>query len=280
MELNQELGSILEKNFESLGEAWISLLNNKMPVLQEFFLKEDLKKSTQNFQVLLLTGLKSNAKEPEDEAFLSMRNSLVELSHELSAKNFTSSEAVLFVLYFKEVLTPFLIEAYSKDLKKLTDSILFVNKLIDHFAMITMEAYLENKERVIREQASTILEMSTPVVKIWNRIILLPLVGVLDSTRAKQMMESLLGSIESHQAKVAIIDISGIPVIDTLVARHLFTTIAAVKLMGSECIITGISSRISQTIVHLGLDLSGILTRASLEDGLQLALAKIAQNVD
>jgi rsbT co-antagonist protein RsbR len=276
----KELGNLLEENFDSINGEWIEFLKKKIPVLSEFLTIEDLESTTTNLLKLFIKGLKTGANTVEDPNYQELHDSLVSLSLDLGGKNFTPSETAQFVLFLKDVTILLLIEKQKKNADTMTDSILLVNGLLDRFALITIDAYLSNKERIIKEQASVILEMSTPVVKIWNGIILLPLVGILDSSRAKQMMESLLGNIENYQAKVAIIDISGIPVIDTLVARHLFTTIAAVKLMGSECIVTGISAKISQTIVHLGLDLSNILTRASLEDGLQLALLKTAQKLD
>src|SRR3972149_1266054 len=133
-------------------------------------------------------------------------------------------------------------------------------------------AELTKAMELLKEQQKAFMEVSVPVVKVWNRILLVPLIGVFDSQRAELLMEMLLTELENTQAKVAILDVSGIPIVDSLVAKHLIRTVSAAKLMGVECIVTGIRSKISQTIVQLGVDLSGITTRATLEEGLKVAL--------
>jgi len=154
-----------------------------------------------------------------------------------------------------------------------------VNTLIDRLGVFTFSVYQESREELMREQQRAFMEVSVPVVRIWDRIIMIPLVGMLDSSRTQQMMETMLTALEDYQSKVAIMDISGIPVVDTLVARHLITAASAARLMGAECIITGIRARISQTLVQLGVDLSGFITRTTLADGLQLALKMTDQKI-
>ncbi|MCZ7362124.1 MAG: PAS domain S-box protein [Candidatus Methanoperedens sp.] len=140
-------------------------------------------------------------------------------------------------------------------------------------------AELTKAMELLKEQQKAFMEVSVPVVKVWNRILLVPLIGVFDSQRAELLMEMLLTELENTQAKVAILDVSGIPIVDSLVAKHLIRTVSAVKLMGAECIVTGIRSRISQTIVQLGIDLSGITTRTALAEGLKVALDLTDQKV-
>jgi len=278
MSLNVELSSIINKHSSLICDKWIELIEEQIPVLSDLFRKEDLEAKGKEIIYALSSAIKQNneGSESSNSALVSI---LQELSHELTLKNVTPTETALLIFNLKEAILPAIKMESLSNSDKLIDISLIANRFIDNLGLFTVETYIQNKENLIKEQTRAILEMATPVVKIWDKIILLPLVGVLDSTRAKQMMESLLGAIENNQAKVAILDISGIPVIDTLVARHLFTTIAAVKLMGSECIVTGISARISQTIVQLGLDLTGITTRSNLADGLQLALLNTSQSV-
>lgn len=278
MSLNVEISSLINKHSNSICDKWIELIEEQIPVIFDLFRKEDLNAKGKEILYSLSTAIKQNREgvESSDSTLLSI---LQELSRELTLKNVTPTETALLIFNLKEAILPAIKTELSNSPDKLIDISLIVNRFIDKLGLFTVETYIQNKENLIKEQTRAILEMATPVVKIWDKIILLPLVGVLDSTRARQMMESLLGAIEINQAKVAILDISGIPIIDTLVARHLFTTIAAVKLMGSECIVTGISARISQTIVQLGLDLTGITTRSNLADGLQLALINTSQSV-
>ncbi|AGW14941.1 STAS domain-containing protein [Megalodesulfovibrio gigas] len=157
--------------------------------------------------------------------------------------------------------------------EKIAGAMEVLNTFIDRLGLITLDAYQESRELLISDQQRVVDEFSVPVVKIWDKILLIPLVGMLDSRRTQQMMETLLTAIENTQSKVAILDISGIPIVDTLVARHLIMTASATKLMGSECIITGISARIAKTIIEVGVDLEGMLTRTSLADGLKLAFS-------
>src|SRR3990172_8215439 len=140
-------------------------------------------------------------------------------------------------------------------------------------------AELTKAMELLKEQQKAFMEVAVPVVKVWNRVLLVPLIGVFDSARAQLTMETLLTAIENTQPKVAILDVSGIPVVDSLVAKHLIRTVSAVKLMGAECIVTGIRSRISQTIVQLGVDLSGITTRTALAEGLKVALDMTEQKI-
>lgn len=140
-------------------------------------------------------------------------------------------------------------------------------------------AELTKAMELLKEQQKAFVEVSVPVVKVWNRILLVPLIGVFDSQRAELLMETLLTELENTQAKVAILDVSGIPIVDSLVAKHLIRTVSAVKLMGAECIVTGIRSRISQTIVQLGIDLSGIITRTALAEGIKVAFDLTDQKI-
>jgi len=151
--------------------------------------------------------------------------------------------------------------------------------LMDKLGLITVETYVKAREDVIREQQKSLLEISTPVIQVWEEILVLPLIGTIDSARAKQIMENLLESIVATKSSIVIMDITGVPAVDTEVANRLLRTMQAAKLMGAECVLTGISPQISQTLVHIGVDLSGVTTRASLRDGLALAFRKLKLKV-
>ncbi|MCI3934566.1 STAS domain-containing protein [Streptomyces sp. AN091965] len=149
---------------------------------------------------------------------------------------------------------------------------LLINQLLDSAGALSFEVYVEGREEIIRRQSRQLLEMSTPVVRLWRQVLAVPLIGTLDTARTQIVMENLLQAIQDDQALVAIIDITGVPTVDTAVAQHLMQTVKAVRLMGADCVISGIRPPIAQTIAQLGIDLSTILTRATLADALAAAI--------
>jgi rsbT co-antagonist protein RsbR len=146
--------------------------------------------------------------------------------------------------------------------------------MLDGLALATTESYQRAREDVIKRQQQELLELSTPVVKLWDGVLALPLIGTLDSARTQVVMESLLERIVATSSSIAIIDITGVPTVDTLVAQHLLKTVAAARLMGADCIISGIRPQIAQTIVHLGVDLGDVATKATMADAVALALER------
>jgi rsbT co-antagonist protein RsbR len=181
------------------------------------------------------------------------------------------------VFSFKQPVFDVLREVSSGD--ALTDRIWQLSTVIDRLGLLTVEAYQRTREEVIRRQQEELLELSTPVVKLWDGAVAVPLIGTLDSARTQVVMESLLERIVETDAQIAIVDITGVPTVDTLVAQHLLRTVAAARLMGAECIISGIRPQIAQTIVHLGLDLSDVITKATLADAFEVALEKMGHEV-
>jgi rsbT co-antagonist protein RsbR len=153
-------------------------------------------------------------------------------------------------------------------------------RIVDELALGSFDSFLSGREEVISEQGAQLLELSTPVVRVWDRVVAAPLVATLDSARAQVVMESLLQAISDDRALVAILDITGVPTVDTLVAQHLLKTVAATRLMGADCIVSGIAPQTAQTMVQLGIDLSEVTTRASLADALALAIARVAAHTD
>jgi rsbT co-antagonist protein RsbR len=159
------------------------------------------------------------------------------------------------------------------------DTVWSATELLDRLALVTTEAYMAAKEEMITRQQQELMELSTPVVKLWDGILALPIIGTLDSARTQVVMENLLQSVVATNSRYAIIDITGVPTVDTLVAQHLLKTITAARLMGAECIISGVRPQIAQTIVHLGINLEDVITKAKLSDAFALALQRSGRTV-
>jgi rsbT co-antagonist protein RsbR len=202
-----------------------------------------------------------------------VRDVLTELSSARAAQGFSPTETAIFVFSLKEPLFVRMRKEIT-DARQLADEMWTATLLLDELGLFTTEAYQKTREEVISRQQRELLELSTPVVTLWNDILALPLIGTLDSGRTQVVMESLLEKIVETGASIAIIDITGVPTVDTLVAQHLMKTVAAARLMGADCIISGIRPQIAQTIVHLGVDLSAVTTKASLADAFQVALKR------
>jgi rsbT co-antagonist protein RsbR len=202
------------------------------------------------------------------------REMLAEVSRSRSHQGFSPSETATFVFSLKKPVFARLQQELAKDGEVLNDETLSASELIDRLGLLTTEVYQTAREEVIVRQQQDMLELSTPVVKLWEGILALPLIGTLDSARTQVVMESLLQKIVETGAEVAIIDITGVPTVDTLVAQHLIKTVTAARLMGADCIISGIRPQIAQTIVHLGVNLADITTKASLADAFAVALRR------
>lgn len=203
------------------------------------------------------------------------RDLLSGISRARAAQGFSPSEVARFVFSLKQPLFARLRQEISGDASLLAEETWTISLLIDSLGLHTAESYVKAKEEMIRRQQEEMLELSTPVVKLWDGILALPLIGTLDSARTQVVMETLLQRVVQTGSEVAIIDITGVPTVDTLVAQHLLKTVTAARLMGTECIISGIRPQIAQTIVHLGVDLSMVVTKSSLADAFQVALERL-----
>ena len=203
-----------------------------------------------------------------------VRAFLDDLSKRRVLAGFSSDETATFIFSLKRSLFDVLKQEFSGDSTQLADNIWQVTVLLDKLGLYTIKSYQKTREDVINRQQQELLELSTPVVKIWDGILALPMIGTLDSARTQVVMESLLQRIVEAESQIAIIDITGVPTVDTLVAQHLLKTVTAIRLMGADCIISGVRPQIAQTIVHLGVDLQGVTTKANLADALALALKR------
>jgi rsbT co-antagonist protein RsbR len=203
-----------------------------------------------------------------------MREFLTELSRSRAAQGFTPSQVATFVFSLKQAMFKRVTESLKTDPAALAGTLWDATTVLDALGLYTTEVYQQAREQLIARQQEELIELSTPVVQLWDGILALPLIGTLDSERTQVVMESLLERLVSTGSSIAVIDITGVPTVDTLVAQHLLKTVAAAQLMGADCIISGIRPQIAQTIVHLGIDLSSVATKASLADAFGLALKR------
>ncbi len=271
---------VLTEKENEIQEAWIENRINSSDFRETLISGEELRADSQTFlRAFVTAAANSNVDEMRGKEYNAIRRLLLDLSEARAAQAFSPSETAFYVFSLKETLIPFLRDEYGDDPELLLEEVNKLSKALDKLGSFIFVSTIKNRERVIRQQQQDMLELSTPVVQIWDRIICLPLIGTLDSRRTQLMMERLLERIVRSRAEVAILDITGVPTVDTQVANYLIKTVTAVRLLGSTCIITGVGPSIAQTIVHLGIDLAGIITRNQLSDGIRLAFELTRQKV-
>ena len=271
---------LLTERENEILESWIENRINSSDFRETLISGEELRSDSQSFlRAFVMAVSNSNAEEMRGKEFNAIRRLLLEISEARAAQAFSPSETAFYVFSLKETILPFLRDEYRNDPETLLDEVNKLSKALDKLGSFIFVSTIKNRERVIRQQQQDMLELSTPVVQIWDRIICLPLIGTLDSRRTQLMMERLLERIVRSRAEVAILDITGVPTVDTQVANYLIKTVTAVRLLGSTCIVTGVGPSIAQTIVHLGIDLAGITTRNQLSDGIRLAFELTRQKV-
>ena len=269
------LAKIVDEQEGPLLSAWMAHQSQSSGSFKSRISEAELRNNLHDFVLALKQGLANGKIDDLDDAgWASMRSMLTNLSRQRASQGFTPAETAIFVFSFKAVLFNQLRQAYADDPASLAEEILTSTELLDKLGLLTMEAYQKTREAVIVRQQQEMLELSTPVVELWTGILALPLIGTLDSARTQIVMQNLLEAIVARGADLAIIDITGVPTVDTLVAQHLLKTVAAARLMGAECIISGIRPQIAQTIIHLGVDLGSVITKANLADAFRLALRK------
>jgi rsbT co-antagonist protein RsbR len=272
-EARTRLPEILARHQNEILEDWLRRQGEALGGRRDVFSPQDLAHQSS----VLLDGVRKAAAVDLDvrsPAWQAVREALADISTQCVRQGLSPIQTATFVFSLKQPLFARLRAELGQDAQALGDEIWVASVLLDALGLYTTEVYQKSREQVIVRQQSELLELSTPVVKLWEGVLALPLVGTLDSSRAQVVMESLLQEIVDANATVAIIDITGVPTVDTLVAQHLLKTIAAARLMGADCIISGIRPQIAQTIVHLGVDLGNVLTKASLADALTVALRR------
>ncbi|MGW0874167.1 STAS domain-containing protein [Streptomyces sp. NPDC002740] len=230
----------------------------------------ELNRELRELYEALVEALRQGAVDVHSEPMSEVRALLTELSRNRARQGFSPSETAISVFALKRVLEPVLQDGSAEEIR----AYLQLGRILDGLGLFTIETYTQTRDELITAQAEQLLELSTPVVRLWDGVIAVPLVGTLDSARTQVVMEKLLQALVDTGSEQAIIDITGVPAVDTQVAQHLLKTIVAAKLMGAECTVSGISPQIAQTIVALGIEFDGIVTKASLADALKLALRR------
>lgn len=233
---------------------------------------------SKEFGTLLLSALQGDTDNLNSAEFERVYDLLIGISSSRAKRGFSPRENAQYLISFKEALSEVLSEI-EKDPAQLFSVNLKLSAIFDHMTIMTFEAFMRGREDVISRQIDEISEISTPVISVWEGVVALPIIGTLDSSRTQVVMENLLQQIVDTGSSIAILDISGVPAVDSLVAQHLIKTVSATRLMGAECIISGIRPEIAQTIVHLGIDLTDIITKASLASALKAAFDMLQLNV-
>jgi rsbT co-antagonist protein RsbR len=272
--LSPAVAAALSTTDDRMLEDWMRGQLASTTMRRDLIDEDDLLAESREFLRLLRDVAEANAPQtPSDPAWGAVVGFLDDLSRSRAIRGFSPSETATFVMSLKEPLFA-RVRASTTDADEVASELWSATTLLDGLALSTTEAFQRAREDVIKRQQQELLELSTPVVKLWDGVLALPLIGTLDSARTQVVMESLLERIVETSSSIAIIDITGVPTVDTLVAQHLLKTVAAARLMGADCIISGIRPQIAQTIVHLGVDLGDVATKATMADAVALALER------
>ena len=272
--------NLLVKRHDEIINLWIKDRLESGEFRDELIPKKELRRQSQQIVDMLARSIKdSDNGEFESPAFDELRLFLNEISRTRAIKGYTPLESATYILSLRNTILPLLAEELEGDSDTLVREMQYFTALLDKMGLVMVENYIRSREEIIRQQREDMVELSTPVIKVWDKILTLPIIGTLDSRRAQLMMEALLQKIVDTGSVIAILDITGVKTMDTLVANHLIKTVTAARLMGARCILTGVSPAIAQTMVQLGIDLSQITTRSQMSDGIKLAFEMIGRTV-
>jgi rsbT co-antagonist protein RsbR len=274
-----ELAEIIAKNEETIRTEWIGGMTKSI-ARADLMSKSELDEQCRAVLDAVVAGVKIGGPTDISSAgWNTARELLRDISATRARQGFSPVDVAMFVLSMKQPVFSAIRADLSKNPDKLFDTVWAATEMLERLALTTAEAFMATREELILRQQQELMELSTPVVKLWDGILALPIIGTLDSARTQVVMESLLQTVVATNSKYAIIDITGVPTVDTLVAQHLLKTITAARLMGAECIISGVRPQIAQTIVHLGINLEDVITKAKLSDALALALDRSGRTI-
>lgn len=277
-EQQSKVAQLLRKHERDVLQQWLSYQISATTMRADLVKESDLRDQSRKFLQLFIDLVQQDGDDQNTEDWKSVKDLLADLSRTRAAQGFSPSETATFVFSLKQPMFDMLRRGLS-DVEELVREMWLTNALLDKLGLYTVEVYLQNRESIISRQQQELMELSTPVVQLWDNVVALPLIGTLDSERTQVVMENLLEKVVETGASIAIIDITGVPTVDTLVAQHLLKTVAAARLMGADCIISGIRPQIAQTIVHLGINLADIITKATLADAFAIALQRTGAKV-
>jgi rsbT co-antagonist protein RsbR len=270
-----KLSAIISKHESDLLSEWLTQQKTVLGPRGQMKSEAEIRNQGQRFLKLLQQASEAgNAYNADAAEWKPVREWLAEISRERARQGYSPAETATFVFSLKRPLFDALRTEFKGNADTLTDETWTANALLDQLGLFTMDVHQKAREEVITRQQEEMMELSTPVIQLWRGILALPLIGTLDSARTQVVMETLLQKIVDTGSSIAIIDITGVPTVDTLVAQHLMKTVAAARLMGADCLISGIRPQIAQTIVHLGVALGDVSTKASLADAFALALKR------
>ena len=270
----------LQKRKKQILEDWMNLQLTDAGLREDLMSNEELREqSNELLDVFLKTLTDKNLTDISSSDFEPVHEILSGISITRARQGFSPRETGIYVFSLKDALIKSMREELNGDPNAVIDGLVKMNRLMDSLGVVTFETFIKGREEVIIRQTDEITEISTPVIQVWDGILALPIIGTLDSARTQVVMENLLQEIVESSSTIAILDISGVPAVDSLVAQHLIKTVAATRLMGAECIISGIRPEIAQTVVHLGIDLSNIVTKATLASALKYAFTMLKLDV-
>ena len=274
-----DIYALLQKKKQTILEIWVNHQLANDALRDELIGNEEGRLQSEELLDAFLNRLRVGAREGmADEELDPVSEILETITVARARKGYSPRETGVFLFSFKDAILKVLAEEIS-DPRTLYDESIRLSIKVDDLAIASFETFIKGREEIILRQTDEIAEISTPVIKVWDGILALPIIGTLDSARTQVVMESLLSQIVETGSSITILDISGVPAVDSLVAQHLIKTVSATRLMGAECIISGIRPEIAQTIVHLGIDLSGIITKASLASALRYAFGALKLEV-
>ena len=275
---NMQLAEEIRKRQDAILKDWMGYQVGALTLRRDLVKETELREASRQFLDLFAEAFATGT-DTSSPSWKPVKDTLAEISRTRALQGFSPSETATFVFSLKQPLFDLVQQKAGQDGRHLAEALWSLTVALDKLGLYTTEVYQESRESVIHRQQQELMELSTPVVQLWGEVLALPLIGTLDSNRTQVVMESLLQRVVETGARIAIIDITGVPTVDTLVAQHLMKTVAATRLMGADCIISGIRPQIAQTIVHLGVNLNDIITKATLADAFLVALHRIGATV-
>jgi rsbT co-antagonist protein RsbR len=278
MSQNSQMADEIRNRQDHILKHWMDYQLSALTLRRDRVKESDLREMSRRFLDLFSEAFSASA-DASSPSWKPVKEHIAEVTRSRAEQGFSPSETATFVFSLKQPLFDLAQQRAGQDSKKLAEMLWDLTALLDKLGLYTTEAYQETRESVILRQQQELMELSTPVVRLWDEVLALPLIGTLDSARTQVVMENLLQQVVQTGARIAIIDITGVPTVDTLVAQHLMKTVAATRLMGADCIISGIRPQIAQTIVHLGVNLNDIVTKATLADAFLIALQRLGATV-